>query len=218
MLYLSPSILSADFTKLGEQVLQIEEAGVNWVHIDVMDGMFVPSISFGMPIIKSLRKVTNLFFDVHLMIQEPIRYIEDFKEVGANLITVHVEACENIGETIQKIKQAGCKVGISINPTTEVSVIEPWIEEVDLVLVMSVQPGFGGQKLIEATLEKMKQARKLIDARNPKCYLEADGGIYLHNVQQVLDAGVNVVVGGTSIFKGDIKENVSGFLKIMNQE
>ena len=218
MLYLSPSILSADFTKLGEQVLQIEEAGVNWVHIDVMDGMFVPSISFGMPIIKSLRKVTNLFFDVHLMIQEPIRYIEDFKEVGANLITVHVEACENIGETIQKIKQAGCKVGISINPTTEVSVIEPWIEEVDLVLVMSVQPGFGGQKLIEATLEKMKQARKLIDARNPKCYLEADGGIYLYNLQQVLDAGVNVVVGGTSIFKGDIKENVSGFLKIMNQE
>lgn len=218
MLYLSPSILSADFTKLGEQVLQIEEAGVNWVHIDVMDGMFVPSISFGMPIIKSLRKVTNLFFDVHLMIQEPIRYIEDFKEVGANLITVHVEACENIGETIQKIKQAGCKVGISINPTTEVSVIEPWIEEVDLVLVMSVQPGFGGQKLIEATLEKMKQARKLIDARNPKCYLEADGGIYLHNVQQVLDAGVNVVVAGTSVFKGDMKENVSGFLKIMNQE
>ena len=218
MLYLSPSILSADFTKLGEQVLQIEEAGANWVHIDVMDGMFVPSISFGMPIMKSLRKVTNLFFDIHLMIQEPIRYIEDFKEAGANLITVHVEACENIGETIKKIKQVGCKAGISINPTTEVSVIEPWIEEVDLVLVMSVQPGFGGQKLIEATLEKMKKVRTLIDARNPKCYLEADGGIYLHNVQHVLDAGVNVIVGGTSIFKGDIKENVSEFLKIMNQE
>ena len=218
MLYLSPSILSADFTRLGEQVLQIEEAGANWVHIDVMDGMFVPSISFGMPIIKSLRKVSNLFFDLHLMIQEPIRYIEAFKEAGADLITVHVEACENIGETIKKIKQVGCKAGISINPTTEVSVIEPWIEEVDLVLVMSVQPGFGGQKLIEATLEKMKEARQLIDKKNPKCYLEADGGIYLYNVQQVLDAGVNVIVGGTSIFKGDIKENVSEFLKIMKQE
>ena len=218
MLYLSPSILSADFTKLGEQVSQIEQAGAHWVHIDVMDGMFVPSISFGMPIMKSLRKVSNLFFDLHLMIQEPIRYIEQFKEAGADLITVHVEACENVGETIKKIKEVGCKVGLSINPTTDCSEIEPWITEVDLILVMSVQPGFGGQKLIKATLEKMKIIRKLIDEKNPSCYLEADGGIYLHNVQDVLDTGVNVIVGGTSIFRGDIKENVSEFLKIMKQE
>ena len=218
MLYLSPSILSADFTKLGEQVSQIEQAGAHWVHIDVMDGMFVPSISFGMPIMKSLRKVSNLFFDLHLMIQEPIRYIEQFKEAGADLITVHVEACENVGETIKKIKEVGCKVGLSINPTTDSLKIEPWITEVDLILVMSVQPGFGGQKLIETTLEKMKTIRKLIDEKNPSCYLEADGGIYLHNVQQVLDTGVNVVVAGTSIFRGDIKENVSEFLKIMRQE
>ena len=218
MVYLSPSILSADFAKLGEQVLQLEQAGAHWMHIDVMDGMFVPSISFGMPIMKSLRKVTNLFFDLHLMIQEPIRYIDDFKEAGADLITIHVEACENVGETIQKIKQVGCKVGLSLNPTTPISEIEPWITEVDLILVMSVQPGFGGQSLIEATLEKMKVIRKLIDERNPNCYLEADGGIYLHNVSNVLDSGVNVVVAGTSIFRGDIKENVSKFLEIMNQE
>ena len=218
MLYLSPSILSADFAKLGEQVSQLEQAGAHWVHIDVMDGMFVPSISFGMPIMKSLRKVCNLFFDVHLMVQEPIRYINDFKEAGADLITVHVEACENVGETIKKIKEVGCKVGLSLNPTTAISEIEPWITEVDLILVMSVQPGFGGQSLIEYTLEKMKAIRVLIDKKNPKCYLEADGGIYLHNISDVLDSGVDVVVAGTSIFRGDIKENVSKFLEIMNQE
>ncbi len=215
MLNLSPSILSADFTKLGEQVAQIEQEGVKWVHIDVMDGMFVPSISFGMPVIKCLRKVSDLFFDVHLMIEEPVRYIDDFKEAGADLITVHVEACEDVGATLKKIKEVGCKAGISLNPKTAVAEIEPWIEEVDLVLVMSVQPGFGGQKFIEETLDKMKEIRKLIEERNPNCDLEADGGIYQNNVQKVLDAGVNVIVAGTAVFKGDIKENISEFLNIM---
>lgn len=218
MLNLSPSILSADFTKLGEQAAQIEQAGVKWVHIDVMDGMFVPSISFGMPVMKCLRKVSDLFFDVHLMIQEPIRYIDAFKEAGADLITIHVEACEDVGETLKKIKEVGCKAGISLNPKTAVSEIEPWIEEVDLVLVMSVQPGFGGQKFIEETLDKMKAIKKLIKERNPNCDLEADGGIYQENVQKVLDAGVNVIVAGTAVFKGDIKENISGFLNVMQSE
>lgn len=213
MFQLSPSILAADFTRLGEQVAQVERAGIQWLHIDVMDGQFVPSISFGMPVMESLRAVTDLFFDVHLMIQEPIRYISEFQKAGANLITIHAEACEDIGATIAAIKAAGCKAGLSINPETPVEVVEPWIRELDLVLVMSVHPGFGGQSFIETTIEKMQMVRTMIEKENPSCYLEADGGIHKGNLRSVLDAGVNVVVAGTAVFRGDIACNIAGLME-----
>lgn len=217
MFHLSPSILAADFTKLGEQIKQVELAGGDWLHIDVMDGLFVPSISFGMPVIESIRPASNLFFDVHLMVQEPIRYINEFKKAGADLITIHAEACEDIGATISKIRENGCKVGLSISPDTEVSVLEPWIEKVDMILLMSVHPGFGGQKFIPETLEKIRAVRSMINAKNPACYLEVDGGIHLGNVKEVLEAGVNVVVAGTAVFRGEIQSNVVAFLQQMKE-
>lgn len=213
MFHLSPSILAADFTKLGAQIKEIETAGGDWLHIDVMDGLFVPSISFGMPVIESIRPASNLFFDVHLMVVEPIRYIEEFKRVGADLITIHAEACEDIAATIAKIREVGCKVGISISPDTDVSVVEPWIEKVDMVLLMSVHPGFGGQKFIPETMDKIRRVRRMINEKNPLCDLEVDGGIHLGNVEDVIEAGINVVVAGTAVFRGNIAENVTSFFE-----
>ena len=213
---IAPSLLSADFKNLGEQIKKTQEAGAKYLHFDVMDGIFVPSISFGMPILKSIRPMTNQVMDVHLMIQEPLRYVEDFKRAGADIITVHVEACEDIVETLEKIKELGMKVGVSIKPNTSVKVLEPLLDKVDMVLVMTVEPGFGGQALIPETLEKVKEVKKLVEHMERKIDIQVDGGIYHENVHQVLEAGANIIVSGSGVFLGDIEENVRKFKKIFD--
>lgn len=212
---LSPSLLSADFANLGEQVALLDEAGAQYVHIDVMDGMFVPSISMGIPIVKSIRPVSERIFDVHLMIEDPDRYIDDFVEAGADLITVHAEACTHLDRTIQKIKEKGILAGVALNPATPICTLEYILSQVDMVLIMTVNPGFGGQKLIPYTIDKVRDLKKMIEEKGLKIDIEVDGGVTLDNVGQVLDAGANIVVAGSAVFRGDIKENVCSFLKHM---
>lgn len=209
---LSPSILAADFNRLGEQIQKIEKAGCQWLHIDVMDGTFVPSISFGMPLIQSIRGESSLYFDVHLMIQDPERYIQRFRECGADMLTIHAEACSDLAFTLDIIHAKGMRTGVALNPRTPVSVLERVIDKIDMVLIMSVNPGFGGQKYIPETARKLREMRRLLDATgNSEVLIQVDGGINEKTVDEVLEAGANIIVAGSAVFRGNIEENIRMF-------
>lgn len=217
MYVVAPSILAADFKKLGSEVETVAKAGAEWIHIDVMDGMFVPSISYGMPVIKCIRSCTDKLFDVHMMVEEPGRYAADMKAAGADLICVHQEACKHLDRTVNQIKELGMKVGVALNPSTPVSTLENILPQLDMVLVMSVNPGFGGQKFIPYTLNKVRELRKLINDKHLDIDIEIDGGVGLNNLRDVLDAGANIIVAGSAVYKGDAAANVSEFLKIFRE-
>jgi ribulose-phosphate 3-epimerase len=208
---ISPSILSADFSQLGNEIKRLEEGGADMIHVDVMDGHFVPNLTMGPPIIKSLRQYTNLPFDVHLMISPVHKYIKDYADAGADIITIHPEATEDLKSSIEHIKNLNKKVGVSLNPETKINLITDLLKEIDLVLIMSVNPGFGGQKFMPEVLEKIKELKKIRDQKNLNFDIEIDGGISFDNNKLAIEAGANILVSGTAIFKnnnGDIKKNI----------
>lgn len=217
MLKLAPSILAADFKNLGQQVSDVSLAGAQYIHLDVMDGAFVPSISFGMPVISSIRSCTDRIFDVHMMVEEPGRYVSEIKAAGADLICVHAEACTHLDRTINQIKEAGLKAGVALNPATPLSVLDCILSEVDMVLIMSVNPGFGGQKFIPYTLTKIRELRKICKERGLDTDIQVDGGVTCYNIRELIDAGANVFVAGSAVFKGDAVANTREFLKIFEE-
>lgn len=212
---LSPSILAADFKVLGQEMKKTEENGAAYIHFDVMDGMFVPSISFGMPVLASIHDATEQFMDAHLMVQEPILYVEAFQKAGADYVTVHLEACEDVKTTLDKIHACGMKAGLAVNPETDVKELVPYLEDVEMILIMSVHPGFGGQKFIPESLDKIREVRAMLNEKNLETDIQVDGGIYVENVREVLDAGANVIVAGSAVFRGDAGENTAKFMEIL---
>lgn len=214
---LAPSILAADFNVLGKQIKTCADQGARYLHFDVMDGMFVPNISFGLPVLSSIQGKENLVMDVHLMIEEPLRYVEQFCEAGADIVNVHYEACGNLQAVLDKIHDCGRKAGITIKPETPVEVLIPYLGQAELFLIMSVEPGLGGQAFIPGALVKIRRLRALLEERDLTADVEVDGGVYLDNVRDILDAGANVIVSGSSVFRGNIAENVSAFMEILKE-
>ena len=200
---LAPSILSADFNRLGEQIQRVEKAECRWLHIDIMDGMFVPSISFGMPVVKSIRKESSLYFDVHMMVKDPERYVEEFQSCGADMITVHAEACRDLAETVKKIHETGADAGVAVNPDTPLSAVTDVMDQVEMILIMSVYPGFGGQKFMPSALDKLRWLKAEKDRRGLKFLLEVDGGVDAATAPQCVAAGADVLVAGSAVYKAE---------------